>query len=414
MTFSIKRAAKLALNNTLEICNIKDISVKAGKNVKNLIVQTRNSLKEGALTEQILLVHPERILNMIRKCNVALRWVMMHTMPCTISCDLNKKCRQIKDQVVTDSDLNTLEIFELLLNTAQLEYKVKEMYKKIMTEKITKWTKHKEDAISRLNELSEVFSGDTPLMRIEKNDSLKFWFKEISSQIDTLKIDDIHTSVHKLGQLIHALDEVQGFHLLDSSAQVKQYLVETESSLRQMISIINIKEDLLITLQIVGDLSYAWNGIEHFTNIMQDGIKKDPSLVIKLRATFLKLASALEIPLLRINQAHSGDLVSVSQYYSNELVNYVRKVLQIIPRTMFQLMAKIIHINTSILHELPTRLDKSRLKDYAKFDERMEIAKLTHSVSILTQGNMKSLISYILSKGRLHEFTDAIHNQLNQ
>lgn len=40
----------------------------------------------------------------------------------------------------------------------------------------------------------------------------------------------------------------------------------------------------------------------------------------------LQLASALDLPLLRINQANSPDLLSVSQYYSGELVSYVRKV----------------------------------------------------------------------------------------
>ena len=39
-----------------------------------------------------------------------------------------------------------------------------------------------------------------------------------------------------------------------------------------------------------------------------------------------QLASALDLPLLRINQANSPDLLSVSQFYSGELVAYVRKV----------------------------------------------------------------------------------------
>ena len=43
------------------------------------------------------------------------------------------------------------------------------------------------------------------------------------------------------------------------------------------------------------------------------------------------MASALDLPLLRINQAGSQDLMSVSQYYSGELVAYVRKVLQVGP-----------------------------------------------------------------------------------
>ena len=70
---------------------------------------------------------------------------------------------------------------------------------------------------------------------------------------------------------------------------------------------------------------------------MQRGIKNDPSLVIKLRATFLKLASALDLPLLRINQANSPDLVSVSKYYSGELVAYVRKVLQVLESLLISL-----------------------------------------------------------------------------
>ena len=49
-----------------------------------------------------------------------------------------------------------------------------------------------------------------------------------------------------------------------------------------------------------------------------------------------QLCSALDLPLLRINQAHSEDLASVSQHYSAELVNYLRRVIQIIPETMFR------------------------------------------------------------------------------
>lgn len=59
---------------------------------------------------------------------------------------------------------------------------------------------------------------------------------------------------------------------------------------------------------------------------MQEFIKKSPALVIKLRATFLKLSSALNLPCQRIDQSNSPDLASVSAYYSRELVGYVRKV----------------------------------------------------------------------------------------
>lgn len=83
----------------------------------------------------------------------------------------------------------------------------------------------------------------------------------------------------------------------------------------------------------------------------------------------------MEIPLLRINQARSDDLVSVSQYYSQELVSYIRKVLHIIPETMFQLMAPIIELQTNVIKEIPSRLEKERVKDFAQFAERMEVCK---------------------------------------
>mgnify|MGYP001796493442 CR=1 FL=1 len=43
---------------------------------------------------------------------------------------------------------------------------------------------------------------------------------------------------------------------------------------------------------------------------------------------FLQMASAMDLPLVRVLQANSPDLVSVSQYYSGELVAYVRKVIR--------------------------------------------------------------------------------------
>jgi WASH complex subunit strumpellin len=96
---------------------------------------------------------------------------------------------------------------------------------------------------------------------------------------------------------------------------------------------------------------------------MQEGIKRDPFVVTKLRATFLKLASALEAPLERIGQAASPDFASVSQHYSSELVAYVRKVLQIIPESMFEILHRIIELQTNTVREVPTRLDKDQLKE---------------------------------------------------
>lgn len=81
------------------------------------------------------------------------------------------------------------------------------------------------------------------------------------------------------------------FHQLDSQLQVRQFLEDTRKFLTQMLRASNVREDWLVTLQMIGDLSYAWNTIDSLTPLMQRGIKDDPSLVSKLRATFLKVSS---------------------------------------------------------------------------------------------------------------------------
>lgn len=145
-----------------------------------------------------------------------------------------------------------------------------------------------------------------------------------------------------------------------------------------------------------------------------------------MRAVFLKLASAMEIPLLRINQSHSVDLLSVSEYYSRELEVYIRKVLQIIPKMMFSKLARIIHMQTSVLKELPTRLDKDKLKEYAQLNDRFEFAELTHSISVFSQGmrmmkstlvgvvclDPKVLLEDGIRKELVSRIAQALHNEL--
>ena len=57
---------------------------------------------------------------------------------------------------------------------------------------------------------------------------------------------------------------MQEFHQLESNLQVKQFLADSRKYLHQMIRVINIKEEVLITIQIVADLSYAWEVIDRW------------------------------------------------------------------------------------------------------------------------------------------------------
>ncbi|KAF2904175.1 hypothetical protein ILUMI_01995 [Ignelater luminosus] len=407
------KAAKMALNNTLETVNIRSYANMFGASVPHLLKASTQLLKEGNLTSENVINEINNITSILRDCNVTIRWLMLHVILKPGKSDKNKKCKQLCELVMTESKYSPVQLFKLLLNTAQLELTTKEIIKNVLSEKANKWEELKKESYDSLIELSEVFSGTKPLTRIEKNTNLQKWFVEISKEVNSLD-QSSSNSGRKIVQLIQALEEVQEFHQLDKNMQVIQFLTETRRFLHRMIKNMNVKEDTLIMLQIIGDVSYAWELIDSYTPIMQFGIKKEPTLCIKLRAIFLKLASALETPLLRINQARSEDLISVSQYYSGELEVYVRKVLQIIPEMMFQNMARIIEIQTSILKELPTRLEKDKLKEYAQLNERFEFAELTHSVSVFSEGMrmMKSTLVGVICLDPKQLLEDGIRKEL--
>ncbi|RUS78371.1 hypothetical protein EGW08_013864 [Elysia chlorotica] len=425
------KAAMTALNNTLSVNNIREQSTKYAGKLQRLMPVLSKYLQEGVLKEEFVLDSIQKLMNVLREGNVTLRWLMLHSAAVAPSfnqqgAELNKRVKQIRDQVLTDSKFNPLTVFELLLNIGQFEFKLKEMFKHMLNEKENKWELYKKEGSERMHELSEVYSGTKPLTRVEKNENLQAWFAEMSKQISSLSYDDSTSAGRKIVQLIQALEEVQEFHQLESNLQVRQFLADTRQYLHQMIRTINIKEEVLITIEIVGDLSYAWTLMDSYTEYMQRGIKKDPTLVIKLRATFLKMASALDLPLLRINQAGSQDLMSVSQYYSGELVAYVRKVLQIIPQSMFGLLARIVQLLTHNIKEVPTRLEKDRMKEFAQLDERYEVARLTHAISVFTEGMLmmkttlvgiikidpKQLLEDGIRKELVMQVSQALHNGL--
>ncbi|XP_052892416.1 WASH complex subunit 5 [Anopheles moucheti] len=426
------KAAKTALTNTLDNGNLKEICHRQKQSMEMLLSRTRNILREGNLTEQNLLDHMPRVMALVRDCNITVRWIMLHTCSANTidvgTTAATKRCRQVRELIEQEIEFRGVLFFELLLNTSQLELKVREMLKRLLEERDDRWADYRREATDRMQDLADAFSGERPFVKTRKNDSLSRCFANMRKEIDGLSREEKHLSQtgRTIIQLLQALEEVQDFHGLNRNMQVKQHIVETRQYLHEMFHTISIKENDLINLQLIGDFSYAWRLIDGYTGMMQENIRHQPRLVIKLRSTFLKLASALEIPLLRLNQAESEHLIDVSRYYSNELANFVRKVVQIIPETMFTLLAQIVDLQTNVLKELPARLEKERMKEYAQFEERFQIAKLTYTLSTFTEGilamqttlvgvvelDSRKLLEDGIRRKLVQNVADAFHQQL--
>jgi len=183
-----------------------------------------------------------------------------------------------------------------------------------------------------------------------------------------------------------SLNNIKIYHYIEGNLQIKQYIIEIGNYLNHMLRIVNIKNKVLINIAQISDFSYAWIVIQEYLIIMQDMLKKDSKTILLLRATFLKLASILNFPLVRLFEAESPDINSVTKYYSGELVKFVRNVLQIVPISVFSLHDNIIGIFAKGFSDVPIKLAKAELKDYALFEERYALAKATHQISLFTKG----------------------------
>ena len=132
---------------------------------------------------------------------------------------------------------------------------------------------------------------------------------------------------------------------------MKHFLTDTQKYLRQMLRIINIKDEVSTTLVHVSDFSYGVEVIKDYTVAMQTLIKNDSTAVLRLRDMFDKMSSILDFAVQRIAQADSRDFESVAQYYSSLLVRYFRAVLEVVPVNMFDILN--IFNNCSILDGPP-------------------------------------------------------------
>jgi len=397
------KAARTALGNILTKANITDLTNKHAEAVVQLCNELDKFLTEGILIEEFVLQNIRKLMHHVRNCNVTLRWLMLHRTT------VHKTFRTLINQAA-----QTPALLRLMMSTAQFEFVLKSMFKRLLDGKSGKWEQCKQEAAERMNELAAYFGGERDLTRVKKNDTLQAWFRQLADEINSLDFSQSILSGRKLAQLMQALEDVEEFHQISSSLQVKQFLGDTREYLKQMIRTGNVSQKVMGDLEIVSDFSYALDIIHAYVPIMHERIRSRPDVVLFLRATFLKLSSILSLPLVRISQCESKDDVSVAEFYSSQLVAFVRKVLEVIPRSVFKILDESIQLQTTRLKEIPTKLERKYLREFAQLDERYTLARATHQVSVYTQGvlAMKTTLMGIIKVDPRQLLEDGIRKQL--
>lgn len=402
------KAAKSSIGSALVLPAVKDLVNRHTSKVAYMIAELNGFLSEGVLTQNYVLNNIQTLVSCLRNCNVTLRWILLHRFAA------NRKYRDLVLSMGETHGVNEDTLFTLFLDTSRLEFELKQVYGDLLGGKEVRWQQSSKRAAECMKELSDYFSGSQVLSLKAKDESLQRWFLHMASQVGSLDYKEAAKTGRKVQHMISALCEVEQFHQIEGSLQIKQHLFETRGHLQDMLLSLSVQESMLATIAVVSDAAYALGLIGAFTNQIHTRIRSDTSTVLKLQCLFLKLRSIMDIPILRISQCGSEDIFSVSEYYSSELVAYVRVVLDIIPISIFNILKDVVASGSHHLHDLPGRVEKERLREFAHLEDRYMLARATHQVSVLSQGIMAMTKTFIgaIELDPRHLLEEGIRKQL--
>ncbi|XP_072981768.1 uncharacterized protein [Typha angustifolia] len=372
------REAKASLYSCLSPTFIRDCCLHHCTKVKHLLSELGSTLSDGDLNKDYVLDNSQHLVSFIRNCNVTLRWLLLHRI------SYEKKSRDLVTSVSLAQQVDEDSLLQLLLMTSQLEFEVKKIYNELLKSREAIWNKKKLCASECIKNLSHNHFGTWASSCKFKNTSLKDWFEKLSMEVDTLNYTESGSSSRVIYRVISALKDVEQLHQIEESLQIKHGLSNVQKHLHDMIKIINLDTEATSVLSVITDAVYAWGYISRFDELIKKKIRHDSSIVLILHALFLKFHLLLNVPLVRIKQCRSPDLLCISTYYSSKYAAKIFAVLEIIPVILldifddYDLRADVpFHLN---------RVDKEKFGDFFQLDRQLNLARQTKRLAIVSEG----------------------------
>lgn len=386
-------AAKRAIDNTISPRAIRAFAEKQKANSEKIVNKlVEDILPTGILTNDTVLQKMDNLLNLLRDANTAYKWLMLHRL--TVREDLR--------QVVLESARQST-VLSLLLYTAQFELLLYRYFKDLIDQRDLYWEKHKNRARDNLFDIAEHFSTRSSFKTREANDDYSEYFAKMSKKVDEVTVEGGSGHVtRKIQKYIKGLEDIEKYDQIENNIQVRAHIDDSKKRLKAMIKVLNLKKRLLTDFKRIADSSYSFLILKDYIQQMQKVIQKDASSTLLLRATFMKLSSIMDAPMTRIiqldmlcssenaeNAGYNSNFRSVSNYYSTELMNFVKEVLQVIPRRVFELAGQsLVKALTPKIKSMPGEIDQEDLRDYALFEKRAKIAGCIGEIAVYMNGVM--------------------------
>ncbi|CAE8624168.1 unnamed protein product, partial [Polarella glacialis] len=376
-------AAMQALGAAITPTTVRQLQDQHLERMTEVRLQLQEYLTEGVLSEELVSQKTSAMLSCLRQANTSIRWLLLQ--PTTSDPKLKAVCK--------DSSQMKEQLLQALVDTALMEEKVCNLLAPLVQRRDSDWEELKASASQAMDDLAVYFSGEHALRRNVRNEELESWFRGLQQRIDELNFGGQENSLslsRKIAQLSKALGEVALFHGVSQQPQILHFLADARQILQKMLRTANLSEDTLRTIETVADLSYAWKALGAYREAMRGLLAQSPDSVKGLRALFLKLASILEAPLRRIRQSGNESHKSlVSGYYSARLVEFMRSVLQEIPRLIFGLLGELSTLDAARLpSSLHSRVSVLELQSYAQQSEQAnhKFGALTQRIALLMRG----------------------------
>lgn len=150
--------------------------------------------------------------------------------------------------------------------------------------------------------LSDMYKSPPPGSSLERDAYLALWLKCRSGEVDALGSLSQREASEKLKTLQRAFEDMGQFSRLEIATPGNRKLVQDiRINLILVQQLVNLRQELLDSLRIVGEFSYAYKLLhtDAFVKQLQAVTRKDPQMLWKLGCLLWKMRSVMDVPIFR-------------------------------------------------------------------------------------------------------------------
>ncbi|KAM3720524.1 WASH complex subunit [Dirofilaria immitis] len=359
------KAASSALQHALNAQIVKHL---AASHISSLKAVSFPNTAKFSIADVILFA------DLIAVSNKHLEWIILHAYKLEKCC---KRAGQLHDIVSNQITSSSLNLFSKLLEISVFEYDYRKVAQLFLDNKKENVRKLKEEVCDHVVQVAELFANELPLQRIKKNEKLRSWLLLLKKTIEELDISNADAS-SVISELKNRLDQVNDMHNLCEIVAVSQYLQNSQTLLTTLSHYCMLDEAFLKKIEAATNFSYGWAIIDQWTENMESLVKVDP---LPVRSLFVKVANSIKLALERLDTPER--ISSISMCYSRLIEGRLRKILQVVPRSLFILLDKV----AGLLNPPQGRsINKTDVRQFADPERRLQLAAITHAISTLSSG----------------------------